>query len=270
MIMAFKRSFKRRSVGGRRPFKRRGFGLDVALGRNVPLVGGTRLRLGTRAVKRIARREIMKQEETKMATFSMSSYPGGTTFESPLNNNTLYTYSPVHLVDQGDGVNQRVGRTIYLRHLRFRVSVLTPASTNVDYTYRMIVIESEQNYNNPNSIMYPVAVVGASDLFQQTSISSGASLHHALFDNKKNFRVICERRVTVKASAATSASPQEREWNLECPIMKKVIYTSETIPSLLKDKQYHMVFIPNQVGAASASTHQPRVTVQAIVSYKDS
>ena len=264
--------YRRKPTYKKKPFakKRRGFGLDFQVGRGVPIVGGTRLRLGTRAVRKIARREIMAQEETKLRTFAISSFPTGTAYNTPLLNDTVYTYCPLSLIPQGDDVTERVGRQIFVRHVRFRIVTAVPSTANVDTTYRMLVIWSEQNYLQTGGVFAPMSsLVKATDLFQDSSIGTGASLHHALFDNKKNFKVICERKFMVKASNATNPSPYEREFNLECPIMQKVTMVLDTIPTLLKDQQLHLVLIPNQVGAATSTTHQPRVTVQAMVTYKD-
>lgn len=260
---------RKRNVRNVRRRRRRGFGLDLDLGGNVPLFGGSKLRLGTRAVKKIARREIMNQEETKLITFGQTNFGGGTGSNSPLLNNTVYTYNPVHLISQGVQDYQRTGQQIFIRHIRFRILIDVSTSSSSDYEYRMMVITSERNYNNAGTSMTPQSLVSASDLFLPNTYGGFSNLHHAMINNKQGNKVLCDRRVTVKATEGTTASPISREFNLECPIFKKVTFLSTTPPSLLKDVQYHLVLIPNVPGSLTSTTHVPKVSVSALVSYKD-
>ena len=128
--MAYKRNAR---------FKKRGFQLSAKIGKNVPFIGGSSLRLGTRAnkaVKKVVRRELNKQEEIKQY------YPTSAT-SSALTHNTVYTMSPIQGLAKGTNASDRIADQIFLRKIVITGDLQCSATQSV-ITHRVLVFWNDQ------------------------------------------------------------------------------------------------------------------------------
>lgn len=248
--MVYRQNQRRKPVGRR---VRRRWYLDASIGKGVPIVGGTGIKMGTNAVKRVVRREIYKQEETKMASFA-----GPTT---SLGNGTIYTLTPLKGIVQGTGASERVGDQIYLRHIKMRTTLVSTVQGAI--RIRVLALWRDDSYVHLNPYSYQ-SLIGSTDLFYSTS----ASMTHALINNKLDHQIICDKVFTVPHNGGDSVVKPERTFDVDCSVNKKVTFASD---GRLKDKQLYFVLICSTTGSpqGTSDVFNP-VSTDFLVSYKDS
>ena len=242
--MAYKRNT-------RKGLKKRGFQFQASIGKGVPFIGGSSIRLGTRAnaVKKIVRRELNKNEETKIwATSDLKS--------TGLLQNTLYTISPM-VVAVGTGVNQRIGTQIFVRHLKVRLAI-SNTNTQSSIQFRILTLWSDKQYALDWTAYG--AALGSTDIFYPSNNYTGA-----LINNKLDTRIICDKIYTVKTDI--SGQLIKKNYSYDCPIMKKVTYLGAN--NLVKDSQLYIVIIPTTPLGVNGVTAVGDISAQALLTYKD-
>lgn len=238
----------------RKPLRKRGFGLDVKVGRNVPFFGGSSLRLGTRAVKRIARREIARQEEVKQ-------FPCGF-FADALQHNSVWTFAPTQGITKGVDANQRTGDQIFLKHVTAKMQVgnySVGGIGNGQVKYRVLGMWLDKQYTATNTWNGLFSGVGSSDVF-----IGSASLVNALINNKLGAKVICDKIYTV---APSDEGKKVINLKLDCPINKKVTYSANG--KYFKDEQLYFVIVPWATMPSATTNYAGQLLVDAIVTYRD-
>jgi hypothetical protein len=240
--------------------RRRGFGIDFKAGRNVPFIGGSSLRIGTRAVKKIARREIGRAEETKVQTHSL--------FGNAFKGSTLYTLCPLQLISQGSDAHQRVGRSIYLRHLTLKgcnYPALLSSGSYAPTTFRVMGLWLSKRYlNGGTAIKYNEGGVGSSDLFFSGGITG---MTQALIDNRLDADVVFDRRFVINPIGATVSrcSP----FTIDYPVFKKVTYEDASVPGYLTEKQFYVVVMADAPTVATGALVNCYQELNIVVTFKD-
>lgn len=243
--MAYKRTNKKAGTKAKR-----GWYLDARIGKNVPILGGTGIRLGKRAVQKIARREVMKAEETKIFNTTMIS-------STVLTHNTFYTLSPIQGITIGTSDSTRVGQSIFIRHIKVAGNIFNAAG-QAEVTFRIVTLWTDEQYLQGWAFTAGQIQVGS--LFYGSNDGTTA-----LFNNKLGNTVICDRKITVKQQY--SGSLVKKHFEYDCPIFQRVQYNSGS--ALLNKKQLYVVVIPYTPGGASGSTAVGSFEIQAITTYKD-
>lgn len=246
--MGYRKNTKQIKPKGR--FRKRWY-IDARVGKNVPIIGGSGIRLGTRGVKKIVRREISRAEETKIfATNDLKS--------TGLLMNTLYTLSPLTITG-GTGSNQRIGKDIYLRHLKVRLAIQNTTTQN-QVQYRVMVLWSDSQYIL-DWTTYAGVGIGSSDIFYGSNNYTGA-----LIDNKRNVKIICDKLYTV--TAPVSGTLVKKNFSFDCPLFQKVTFINAA-NNILKDMQLYVVVIPTTPAGTSGVTAVGDFSAQALLTYKD-
>lgn len=233
----------------RRRFRRR-FYFDARIGKNVPIIGGTGIRFGKRAMRKVARSEIMRNEETKIwATTEIAS--------NVLTQNTMYTLSPIQGLIQGVAENQRVGQQVFMRHLKIRGSITNNVATPSVY-YRVLVCWLDEQF-----VQGWAFVTG--QINQPLLFYGSGNLTTALLNNKTGAKVICDRYYYNVAQY--SGNYKIRKFSIDCPLFEKVTFNTTGV--LLNQKQLYVVIIPFTPGGINDTTAVGELRVSSILSYKD-
>lgn len=248
--MAYKNNKQLRKTVKKRGLRKRWY-FDATIGKNVPLIGGTGIRMGTNGVKKIVRRELGRQEETKIFTT-------GDLLNTGLKENTLYTLSPL-TITTGTGLNQRIGSQIYLRHIKLRMNI-TNTTAQPQVQFRVMVVWSDSQYLL-DWTTYAGVGLGSSELFYTSN-----NYTTALINNKLNTKVICDRLFTVNTDVASAVV--RRTFSMDCPIYQRITYLGSN--NLIKDQQLYVVIIPTTPAGVTGTTSIGSFTAQALVTYKDS
>lgn len=248
--MAYKNNKQTRKVPRRGGLKKRWY-FDATIGKNVPIIGGTGIRMGSNNVKSIVRRELGRQEETKI--FSTSDL-----LNTGLKENTLYTLSPLTITIGGNPV-QRIGSQIYLRHLKVRMSIQN-TTTQPQVQFRVMVLWSDSQYLL-DWTTYGGAGVGSTEIFYPNN-----NYTMALINNKLNTKIICDKLFTVKSDI--SGAVARRNFSLDCPIYQKITYLGTN--NFIKDQQLYVVIIPTTPSGTTGVTSVGSFSAQALVTFKDS
>lgn len=245
--------YRRRFAQPKKRFNKRGFGVDLQVGRNVPFVGGSKLRIGTRAVKKVVRRELNKREETKI-------FSGSTVVNSLIEGQPLTAAIP-QFIAEGVDENQRTGRKVFLRHLTLKGY----AFSNQPVLFRVLVWWSEKTYaitaSNP---MFPNCLVNPTDIF----LPSSGSYVRGLINNKLGNQIICDKIISVNPTISSQST--DKSFKYDCSIMQNLQYLSASVPSNFSDKQLYVTLIPHSsTSAGSSSPINGGIAMNYLVSYKD-
>lgn len=263
--MPYNRRYRRRVVR-KNQRKRKRWYFDARIGKNVPIIGGTGVRLGTRnMVRRIARSEIAKQEEVKQQYQQWLTSDAVTPVDYRFLDNTIYTFSPPQMISNGVLADQRVGDQIYYKHLLTRLSISTSAPS---MHIRMVVLWSEADMatlttSNPRVL----PGLGQADLFYPTN----SGLVDALWNNKLEHSVVCERKfVFINPNPGQYVA---KTYTVDCAINSKVTYKSNN-NRLFKDKQLYVILICDIPEVASGTNlSNPKVAqfnIAFLNTYRDS
>lgn len=236
----------------RKNVKRRGFQFSATVGRNVPFIGGSSVRLGTRAnkaVKKVVRRELNKQEEIKQY------YPTSAS-SSALTHNTVYTLSPIQGLTTGTSANNRVADQIFLRKLVINGDIQCSATQSI-VVHRVLVLWTDQQTATTWGFN---SVFGTTNIFYATT-----NYAYAMINNKLNNTIICDRTITAKADIGSEI--KSTPFKIVCPIFKKIKWQSGSI--YLKDKQLYVVVIPHVAGGSSGVTVAGTANYNTLLTYTD-
>ena len=216
--MAF---YKRRAPKTRRGLAKKGLRkrwyLDATIGKNVPIIGGTGLRMGTGMVKRAVRQELARRQDTKILA-------GHQAFTGSLGMDTIYTVSPCQAIVQGTDKNQRVGNEIFLRYIRLH-GLLGNSSTVPETRYRVMCIATNKTYTGSTPYDWTGAgAVSASWITDGLFIRpSGTLLYNALIDNQNtNFQVLLDKKIIVRSDVASMTKTVP--FDVSCKVMKRVVF----------------------------------------------
>lgn len=261
--MAYRRKRQRRARRPQNKFKRRGFGLDVNLGKNVPFLGGSTMRLGTRNVRRMVRREIMKSEETKIRADDITITASG----GGLKNNTFYSIAPTRWITKGTNDYERTGEKIFLKHLTLRLQL---QSVYYPTEVRIMGILHEKNVNPQASGNGLYQTLGSNDLFYGTN----GYYTHAFINNKLGATLLCDKLIHFGNPNTNSGTrvPDLKTITLDCPINKQMQYAPGDASNGFNDMQFYWVIVcsaPDFPPYAVTSTVVTTGTAQTIVTYKD-
>jgi len=198
----------------RRRNKKRGFGFSGEFGRNVPFVGGSKFNLGTRAVKSVVRRELGRQEETKIVSLNQSV--------AGINNQSLFTYAPLQYIAAGTDDSNRIGRKIFARHLKIKGCIRTDGTQNIEVRWMVVWLPASKAYAIPAGAYSHLATgVGSTDLFY-----TATNQINALLNNRTGARVICDRKFRLLNQVSGQATC--KEYSFDCPLMTSIQYLNAT------------------------------------------
>lgn len=214
-------AYRRKPVNKRRNKKR--WYLDATIGRNVPIIGGTGLRMGTqRAVQRQVKRQILKTEETKKLV---------TVIGSPaLGHNTIYT-AQLNNIPQGTSSTTRVGDSVFY----CGVNVKAHLTTNVTNSLWRIYIIRHRDSFGPSVLNTIGSGIGSSLMFRNGDTSPWSYI------NSDDVTVVCSK--TLKVDSKFSGELPYREFRMNCRIMKKFQFRTGST-SEGEYNNYYMVILP--------------------------
>lgn len=190
--------YRRKPVNKRRNKKR--WYLDATIGRNVPIIGGTGLRMGTqRAVQRQVKRQLLKTEETKKLVTQLPQWTmaQGTIYTVQLNN-----------IPQGTTSSSRVGDAVFYCgfNVKFQVNQVVPNAI-----WRFYIIRHRESYGSPVQGTWGTGI-GSSLMFRGNDVTPTSYL------NSDDVTVVCAK--TLKVDAKFTGEQPVREFRMNCRVMK--------------------------------------------------
>jgi hypothetical protein len=266
--MAFRRKRNpatRRGLAGKRKLRKRWY-FDATIGKSVPLLGGTGIRMGTGMVKRAVRQELARRQDTKILA-------GHQVMSGSLKMDTFYTVSPYQLLTQGTDKNQRVGNEIFLRYIRLR-GLIGNSSNMPEVKYRVLCVASNKLYTGSTPQNWNgVGSVSASWIPDQLFLPGYGVLYNALIDNQNtNHVVLVDKKLTIRSdtagATAGSVSVKTIPFDVTCKIMKRVVF-AQSGAGLLRNWNYYMVVIPYSPGQATG-VDVGFIDSEYLVSFNDS
>lgn len=239
----------------RRGIKKRWY-VDASLPKSVPIIGGASFRAGSGLIKRMVKREVQNQEESKYLIFSGSS--------QTLTHDNVTTVAPWQTAPlQGVAVNQRVGTDIYVKNILLSMNILNIAGVFAKIRVLGVWLDKQIPLTPAVGLLHGPAV-GVNDLFFTTTLG----YTHGLINNKLDHTIICDKTYTIKPDYTGEVKNQLIRVN--CPINKKVVYTGVAAPQFFKDKQLYFVFIPYTPNGTVGTTQVLQVSTDVMMTYKDS
>lgn len=223
--------------------------LSAKIGKNVPIIGGSGIHLGSRGIKSVVKREINKNQQTKVFITAEST-------GSPLQN-TFYTLSPFQGLVAGTADNNRIGQRVFIRHLKIR-GLINNLTTIPEFKLRVWVVKTDAQWNN--GWAFTSSQIGGSDL-----VYTATNPVFALNNNKSTCTVICDKTFSVKADFTNEQKAQMIE--MDCPIMKEEIYAPSSV--FFKEQNYYVVVNGFGFSGVTGVTTVGGVTWTAIVTYKN-
>lgn len=212
---------------------RRGFGIDLDLGKNVPLFGGSSLRLGTRSVKKAVKRQILKQEETKKLVTAPAV--------QSMAHNTLYTYQLNNIL-QGTGGASRIGDRVFYCGITAKIQ-LAQKSTVQNSLWRFYIIKHRDKYGSGVQGQWGSGI-GANLMFRNSDVSPWGLV------NSDDVNVVCSK--VLKVDQRFSGENLVRNFKLNCRIMNNFQYRTGDVDGEFFN--YYLVAIPYSNTAGQQTT----------------
>lgn len=260
---------RRRRVFRKRPSRlKKRWTLSAQIGKNVPIVGGTGLRLSSRSLKNVVTQVIKKTGESKIYINKPTAQANVST---GLLHNTIYTFNPLQGIALGTGERNRVGDSIFVKFIKLRYATQCTAAAPCQ-KYRVMVIKSDEKFNVP-----PTAFgsgFGLSDLFWP---DGGGNYSLETIRCLKNLKdasitsVLYDRIHDVNFHSYDNGpnTIQGKAWDVTIPVNKKVSYDNVN-SNYLKGDNYYVITIPWIGGGSTGSTQATYTEVQCMVTYIDS
>lgn len=239
--MVFRRKVKTRRNPKRRLRKRWHVGFNV--GRNVPIVGGSSFSMGSgNFVKRLVRREMLKQQDVKQAAGSQF-YQTGT---DPLKHDTIHCCSPIMTITQGVNSWQRVGSEAFIRYMKIH-GILGTGEAEV--RYRVMCVATTKVYNPATVEPQNWAGIAQSFITDGLFIPATSTQLYSRLVNKQNtdFVVIHDKKYICRNDRVGVL--ETVPFDDTCKIMRKVEFSSTAIGPL-KTWNYYVMIIPYCAGKA--------------------
>lgn len=223
------------------------------------ITGTTRL---GKTIKKIVKKEIKKNEETKLFYASTTA--------SALASNLVYTLSPTQGISVGTSAQARIGNEIFIQNLTLNMKALsaeTIASTNI----RVIVMWNDVQKSggwafNPTGLVEADFLLASSDNINSLpNYKLGVNI---LYDQVISMRSSCP--VLFTATANTKFTRSQVLKRVTIPLKgKKVVWEPST--NYFNDKQLYVVIIPQSqdVGVIPGVTTVGALDIQALLSFKD-
>lgn len=219
--------------------------LDARIGRNVPIVGGTGLRIGTRAnkkptlntVKRIARREALKTEETKQTVIT---YPRTSMYHA-----TVYS-SILNFIETGANADQKTGDRVFYCGYNIRLLIHAQDTNSVPTFWRILVVKLRDKYTTVTANAFNGATgVGASTLFRNSNVTPIGLI------NTDNCDVLCSR--VVKFTPDYTGQKMKNVIKMNCKLMKPFQFRTGSF-SEGEYYNHYLIVVPYLDGGTAGST----------------
>lgn len=212
-------------------------------------------------VKTMVRREVSRQEETKIFKFDVSGN---------LLHNVIYTCAPLGMIATGTDDNQYTGRKIYCRYVTLSGTVFASANANV----RVIGMWTEKS--PPLSGTVPglqnygtVSTTGpfvATDFFTSNQVGSA----YAPLNNKLGNRVVYDRLFQIKNDNPQASNViKEVPFKIRIPVMRPIQFGSTIVPKVLMGEQFMIHVIGHQAGYSAGAATTIGLGMAGLVTYKD-
>lgn len=215
------------------------------------------------AVLRVVRREIFKQEETKVK--SLAPYTSNV-----LAMNIMYTMSPFQTIALGTSDSERIGQSIYVRHVKITGSV----SNNpliMSAGVRILVYWMDEKFNTQWGAWNYATGPSQTALFYDTTSGGAANQLNAIVNNKLGNPVIYDRVIMcTQQQPVANGQLVVKNFKIDLPIFKKFTYEYGSTPYCFNDKQLYISVIPWSPLGTPGTTQPINLSVQGIVTYKDS
>jgi hypothetical protein len=255
--------YRRKTYGKNKKQKRWYF--DATIGKNVPIIGGTGLRMGTgalgkrslaAAVKTIVRRGI---EATHYKIFN------GNTSNTTLQHSTLYTMNLMGNIPRGDNWDNRNGDIIHISCIELNLKLIANGTNNLpnDILVKYWVIRDEDEYLNASDAI-------SSGVGSNKFINSPLYATEGIWDTKK-VSVVTSGVHTFKSTSVSlvggnyvSPAQTKTEKVLICPNAK---YVYETQTNFGKNPNYYLVVTAS---SPNAITNLCYIFVDGMIKFKNS
>lgn len=262
--------YRRKTYGVTQKRLKKRWYFDATIGKNVPIIGGTGIRMGTgalgkrslaTAVKTIVRRGI---EATHYKIFN------GSTSAITLQHQTLNTLNLLGNIPRGDNWNNRNGDIVHLSCIELNFSMIYNTNNVLlnDVKVKYWVIRDEDEYLN------------ASDSFG-SGVGSGKFINSPLYTTEgiwdpKKVSVVATGQHTFKAQAISvdtvsagyiTPAQTKQEKILICPNAK---FVYETQSNFGKNPNYYLVVCASSPNAVVGTTDLCYISVDGMVKFKNS
>lgn len=219
---------------------------------------GTKVRLAPRtkkAISQIVKKQINSAEETKI-------YSSGSLVSSALASSNFYTLSPIQILTQGTGNNNRIGNEVFLKSLTIRMVMQN--RTLQTLFYRVLVLWSENIYGAGAS--YTSGGLALGDIFY-----TGSNVLNLPPNLKLGQNILFDRTYNISTKANNGATPyyQQKAMKAYIPINKKIVYLPGS--NYLNKKQLYIVVIPFSMDSAVVQnvTSVGAVDMMFLTAFKD-
>lgn len=230
----------------KRRLKKRWY-LDASIGKNVPLIGGTGLRMGSGLIKRQIRQELARQQDNKQ----VAGHQPYENLITHLGMDTLYVSSPVQNMVEGTSNSNRTGSEVFLRYSKVK-GLLGNKSTLAEVRYRLMCVASSKPYSATTTTPQSWGGISAQFITDGLFNSGYQVLYNATINNtNSNFKVLEDKKIVIRPTI--SGSVKTVPFEMTCKHMKKVTYSGTTSQSVLRGWNYYFIIIPYSAGLATAS-----------------
>jgi len=258
--------YRKKTYGKSKKQKRWYF--DATIGKNVPIIGGTGLRMGTgalgkrsltAAVKTIVRKGI---EATHYKIFD------GNTSNVTLQHSTLNTLNLLGNIPRGDNWNNRNGDIIHISCIEIYLSMIANTTNSLpnDIKVKYWVIRDEDEYLNASDAI-------GSGVGSNKFINSPLYATEGLWDTKKvsvvasGVHLFKSTSLTVSGGTYVTPAQTKTERLLICP-NSKFVYETQT--NFGKNPNYYLVVVASTPNGILGTTNLCYLSVDGMVKFKNS
>lgn len=238
--------------------------LSAQVGKNVPIIGGTGLRLSSRSLKNVVTQVMNKTGESKIYIYNAYK---DITDANPAHN-TIYTHAPLQSMALGTGERNRIGDSIFCKFIKLRYSF--QANQTLSTTkLRVIVIRSDRQSPTPPNRFG--SAFGLNDLFYADNDGNYPveTIRGLLNLKDANINAVLYDKVhtcSYQGPQLGANSVAGKTFDVTIPVNKKLTYDTS---GYQKGDQYYVITIPWIGGGATGTTLMPYVECQSMVTYLD-
>lgn len=224
---------------------------DATIGKNVPIIGGTGLRMGSG----LAKRSLMVQPTMN----KQKIISGGST--ATMKHNTLYTLNPLGNITIGSGDNARLTNSIFVKNVVLKMNVNDNGAGSLvnSKIYRALWVLLDQEYLSGSDALG--AGVGSTDLFVQ-----GASYTPLSAIDHNRCKILYDETFTMNPTISTGQMCQFHNFTL--PYGKIFKYSTPT-SNYSNQGNLYFVIVGYETGATAGVTNVLAVDFECTVNFTD-
>lgn len=243
----------KRRVARKKTFRKKNWfpSIGVELGRNVPIVGGSKFRINK--VRKLIKSEMNRQEETKQMVYSLGS---GTFLH-----NKIYSYIPyVNLPTQ----EQIKGSQCYLKNFVFRFS---PVTTRTDVYIRVLGVWSPKSLEIVDP---PITITSVGSLhsfmdYNDIFLQTAGYIANSMINNKTPSKIVFDKTYRLGRDNGNDA----KRITCTVPVNRKVTWANNKL--VLNDMNFSWVLVGYAPGLAVDAFTENLCSFycDSLVTYKD-